>query len=225
MKKIKYSIIFLLILMIIGYATISVSLKLDGNANILGDLDDFKVYISNVVVDGKQDLRFVKNERELFFSMDFLDIGSQHVIKYDVTNASSVFDASLSINCTQGDEYLSVSNEFDVSANLTSKSTRTGTLTLKKLKSNSSEDYFTVNVICTIVASPIEKDSVVDDNVVSPVQPIELQTGDIIDIDGEYFNVISHTEEIVTMLSQYNLGTNYRQSTKANYLSFSNIVH
>ena len=53
MKKFKYSIIFLLIFMIIGYATISVSLKLGGNANILGDLDDFKVYISNVVVNGK----------------------------------------------------------------------------------------------------------------------------------------------------------------------------
>jgi hypothetical protein len=48
-----------------------------------------------------------------------------------------------------------------------------------------------------------------------------VSIGTEIDINGEKFNVISQTEDTVTMFAQYNLGTDYRQSESANSVSFS----
>lgn len=221
MRKMKYVIGVLLLFMLIGYATISVSLSLGGKANVLSDLDDFKVYFSNVLVNGEQDLSLVKSDKELEFEFDLKEIGSTYTITYDVTNASSVFDASLSINCTNGDDILSVVNEFDTST-LAAKTTRTGNLTLKKLKPNLNTTTTTYSVSCSIKASAISRDSNASGDIPGPIQHVSIDVGDVISIAGENFNVISQTEDTVTMLAQYNLGTNYRQSETENLVSFSN---
>ena len=51
-----------------------------------------------------------------------------------------------------------------------------------------------------------------------------LAVGDEIHISGEKFNVISQDDDTVTMLAKYNLGTNYRQSITANYVTFSDNI-
>jgi hypothetical protein len=48
-----------------------------------------------------------------------------------------------------------------------------------------------------------------------------IPIGTEIDLNGEKFNVISQKDHIVTMLAQYNLGTDYKQTTEANHVSFS----
>ena len=212
MRKMKYAIIFLMLFMVIGYAAVSVSLSITGNANVISDLDDFNVYFSDVKTNDKQDLRLVKNDKELVFEVTLNDLGDVYKISYDVTNGSKLFDASLSINCTNGNEYLGVLNEFDTST-LPSLTTRTGNLTLTKTQTNSEENQKHFTVTCTIVASPIGKETIGSGTVINPVKPIELEIGDVIGIDGEYFNIISQTDTTVTMLAQYNLGTDYKQST------------
>ena len=221
MNKIKYVIGILLLFMVIGFATVTVTLSINGNAKILSDLDQFKVYFSDVKLNGSQDLSLVKSENELQFYFSFTGIGTTQVISYDVTNASKIFDASLNISCTSGDEYFSVVNVFDTSTNLEALGTRTGTLTMKKLKSISSDSDKDYSVTCTIDATPIERDSEAGGSIISPVQPIQLYTGNVISIDGENFNVISQTDTTVTMLAQYNLGTDYRQSTISNEIMFA----
>jgi hypothetical protein len=206
--------------MVIGYATVSVSLSITGNANVISDLDDFNVYFSNVLVNESQDLRLVKSDKELVFNITLNDLGDVYKISYDVTNGSKLFDASLSINCTNGNEYLGVLNEFDTS-NLSALSTRTGNLTLTKIQTNSEENQKHFTVTCTIVASPIGKETIGSGTVINPVKPIELEIGDVIGIDGEKFNIISQTDTTVTMLAQYNIGTDYRQSTTENWVVFS----
>ncbi len=212
MRRLKYLICFILLFLLIGFATVSISLGINGNVNVLSDLDDFNVYFSNVLVNGEQDLLLVKNERKLEFEFDLREIGSTYTITYDVTNASSVFDASLSINCTNGDDLLSVVNVFDIST-LAAKTTRTGNLTLKKLKPNLNATTTTYSVSCSIRASAISRDSNASGDVSAPLQPVVIKTGDVISIAGENFNVISQTEDTVTMLAQYGLGTNYRQNS------------
>ena len=49
-----------------------------------------------------------------------------------------------------------------------------------------------------------------------------IPIGSEININGEKFNIINQTDDTVTMLAKYNLGTNYRQNTTANKVSFSN---
>ena len=48
-----------------------------------------------------------------------------------------------------------------------------------------------------------------------------LSIGDEVHIAGEKFNVISQTDDEITMLAKYNLGTDYRQSTTTNASPFS----
>ena len=48
-----------------------------------------------------------------------------------------------------------------------------------------------------------------------------LSIGDEVHIAGEKFNVISQTDDEITMLAKYNLGTDYRQSTTVNNVTFS----
>lgn len=45
--------------------------------------------------------------------------------------------------------------------------------------------------------------------------------GDVVTIGDEHFNVISDNGTTVSMLAKYNLGTDYRQSSTKNYVSFS----
>ena len=168
MRKMKYAIIFLMLFMVIGYATVSVSLSINGNANVVSDLDDFNVYFSNVLVNEKENWTIVENEKELVFDVTLNDIGDIYKITYDVTNGSKLFDASLSINCSSGNEYLGVLNEFDTS-NLPSLTTRTGNLTLTKTKTNSQTDDRHFTVTCTIVASPVGRDTIGNGNIVMPV--------------------------------------------------------
>ena len=156
MNKIKYVIGILLLFMVIGFATVTVTLSINGNAKILSDLDQFKVYFSDVKLNGSQDLSLVKSETKLEFELEMSTIGTNEIIKYDVTNASTMFDANITISCTDGDEYLSVINEFDTS-NLLASTTRTGILTLKKLKSNASELDKNYMITCNIIASPVER--------------------------------------------------------------------
>ena len=63
--------------------------------------------------------------------------------------------------------------------------------------------------------------NVVLGNMVEEIKDEDLTIGDEVEINGEYFNVVSQTEDTVTLLPQYNLSTDYRQSTTANNVTFS----
>ena len=49
-----------------------------------------------------------------------------------------------------------------------------------------------------------------------------MSLGDTFHYGNEIFNVTDYSFSSVTMLAQNNLGTNYRQSPTANYVTFSN---
>ena len=221
MRKMKYVIILLLFFVMIGYAAISVSLSINGNATVASDIEDFKVYFSDVLVNDVQSLNLVKSDNELTFIVTLNEINEVYKIEYDVTNGSKLFDAALTMNCTQGNSYLAITNEFDTS-DLTALSTRSGVLTLKKTQTNSLDYDRHYTVTCTIVSTPISRDSVGSGSAVTPLKPFDFEVGDIININGEKFNVISFTDDTVTMLAQYNLGIDYRQSTVLNAVTFSN---
>lgn len=219
MRKMKYVIGIFLLFMVIGFATVTVSLSLSGNARLTGDIGDFKVYFSDVKMNDEQNLRLVKSETEIMFDVLLQEIGTTYKISYDVTNASSMFDANLSVSCTQGDEYVSVINDFD-SSTLPALTTRTGDLTIKKLKAYGSDTNKDYTITCSIVASPVERDSQASGEVSIPATQI-VRIGDVISLAGENFNVIGIDDTSVTLFARYNLGTNYRQTEDKNYVSFS----
>ena len=151
MKALKKEILFILLFMVIGYAAISTSLSLGGSATVASDYSDYQVYFSKVLINGVEDLTVVKSDKIIQFDVYLDEPGDEYSVTYDVTNGSKYFDASISMTCTGGDEKIGVSNSFDTS-NMSARSTRTGTLIVKKLKSNSAHSDTVYSITCSIVA-------------------------------------------------------------------------
>ena len=202
MRKTKYFIILVLLFICIGFASLSVTLSINGKANVISDLDDFKVYFSDVIVNGEQDLSLVKSDKELVFNALMKNVGDEYKIEYQVTNGSSVFDAALNVTCTQGDQLLSITNQFDTSTNLNAKSSRQGTLTLKKALTNVNEidDYYPIS--CKITASAVDRTSSDNGNIVGPLNAYKYAVGTEIELSGVKFNVISVDGDSLSLLSQ-----------------------
>jgi len=219
MKKTKYLIGFLLLFMIVGFAAISVTLSIRGTTTVASTLDDFKVYFSNVLIDGEQDFSVVRNETELYFDILIEEVGDTHNIVYDVTNGSKYYDAQLSINCTTSNEYLNIVNNIDTSTNLLSKETRQGTLSLTKIKTIASDTTQENIISCKLTATPVERNSIDNTTPAIPVDPYYI--GREISIGEEKFNVISEQEDTITMLAKYSLNEFNKQSKEALWLEFS----
>ncbi len=158
MRKIKLIIPIVLLFMVIGFAIITTSLSLNADMELLGDLDDFAIYYSRAVVNGQVDPSIIVSSTELDFGAALKEVGTPYVIEYDITNASSSFDAEIEMTCTGSAEYFEVSNVFDNSIPLEARQTRTGTLTLKKIKTLAG-DAINSTVSCSVVATPVERNS------------------------------------------------------------------
>ena len=117
-----------LVLMVVGFATVSTSLSINGIANVYNELDGYDVYFSDVRVDGVQDWTTVDNKTVLTFTPDFDD--GDYVLEYDVTNASEQYDSNVNVTCVSDNNNLVLNNQFDSSTILKSHDTRTGSLTV-----------------------------------------------------------------------------------------------
>ena len=133
MRKIKFIIPLLILFLTIGFAAVNFSLSINGDTEITGNLDNFNVYFSRALVNGEDNNSIVSSKTQLDFSGIIDKVGNTYTIEYDVTNASTLFDAEVIVKCSPSSEYLLVQNTFDTS-NLSALETRTGTLLLKKLK-------------------------------------------------------------------------------------------
>ena len=219
--KNRNSIFLVVLLLVIGYASVSTTLYIDGSTNINANQGDFNVYYSDALVNGVRDLSVVESETVITFKTNLQTLGEKYILDYDVTNGSKNYDAEVTMECTQGNEYLTVTNEFDDETVLESLKTRRGKLTLELTKSYSSETDMDITIACTINANAVERNTLNDGDVAESLKN-NYSIGRLIVIGDERFNIISETEDTVTMLAQYNLGTNYRQSTSQTGVSFAN---
>ena len=206
--------------MTIGFAAISTSLSVTGKTTVATTIDDFKVYFSDVKVNGVQDLSLVENETVLNFDFYIEEVGTSFTIDYNVTNGLKYYDASLSMSCTNGNNYLSIVNTFDTSTNLVAKQTRSGSLVMKKIKSIAKDEVTSNRVVCTLTASPVERTTINNDEAVMPVS--KYAVGREITIGEEKFNIISDNGDTVSMLAQYNIGEDNKQTELFNPVSFAN---
>lgn len=157
-------------LMAVGFAAISTTLIINGTAKLVENTNDFDVYYSDALVNGVQDLSVINSANEIVFNTTFSTPGEKYVLDYDVTNGSKNYDAELTMVCTGGNEYLSVTNEFDDVDPLVALDTRAGKLTIEMLKSYLGDDL-EVTIECSISASAVERDSLAEEEVevVDPV--------------------------------------------------------
>ena len=161
MKR-KKSVLLVVLLMAVGFAAVSTTLYINGQTKINANQDDFNVYYSDALVNGVQDLSVITDDTQITFTTSLKTLGEKYVLDYDVTNGSKNYDAKLAMECSAGNDYLTVTNEFDTSTNLSSLATRSGKLTLELQKSYAGEEDMDVTITCEIDADAVERDNLGD---------------------------------------------------------------
>ena len=222
MRYIKFILPILIIFLTIGFAATNVTLSISGDAYIASDLDDFDVYISSIQLAGVEDLSLLKSSTEFEFVVNEID--DEVMVSYEVTNASSKFDADIDVVC-EYDFDISGSlnyyeNSFDVDTLLEARTYRNGYIYVT-INSPVPKDGYLVS--CKVEATPIERTEYGEGEVPEQSDPA-YAIGTEITINKEKFNVISDNGNTVTMLAQYNLiysSSNYIQSNTANTVAFS----
>ena len=160
----KKGIIIALILMSIGFALVTATLTINGVINLGFNKDDYDIYFSKAIVDGKDKSREVIDEKTrkkiTYETGELKTIGERSVLEFEVTNNSRQYDATVEIECVpknqeKFDEYVTIKSEMPVDI-IKAQSREKGTVTVELIKSSieSISEEFT----CTITATATERD-------------------------------------------------------------------
>ena len=164
MKK-KSMLIVAILLMSIGFAAISTTLIINGNANVSENNEDFSVIFTAASIDGKDVYSSVVDETKktiTFTTSELKTLNQTSVLNYEVTNNSSNYDAEVKVTCVPKEgttaKYTSIKNKLDNDATVVkAKETLNGTLTVtlnKVATENVTEEY-----VCTLTFNAVERDT------------------------------------------------------------------
>ncbi len=226
----KRNVILLVLLLAIGFAAVSTTLVLNGSLNIASNNEDFDVYFSNAIENEIENKKLIKDDTHLEFNKDMSLVGEKYILDYDVTNGSRNYDANITISCTESNEYLKITNEFDTTSNLLSTETRRGKLTIEVLKpyvGTSEENTKDISITCEITGTAVERDTLGEGTPNPKVEQCsidnptvyengvwkyrdndcsgDLTNGDLITLGTESFYVYDIEGDNVKALAQYNL--------------------
>ena len=165
MKK-KSMLIVAIILMSIGFAAISTTLIINGNAKVSENNEDFSVIFTAASIDGKDVYSTAVDETKktiTFTTSELKTLNQTSILTYEVTSNSSNYDANVTVTCVPKEgttaKYTSIKNKLDNDATVVkAKSSVNGTLTvtLDKVATESvTEEY-----VCTLTFNAVERDTI-----------------------------------------------------------------
>ena len=151
MKK-RSAILVAIILMSIGFAAVSTTLIINGNAKVRENEEHFSVIFTAASLDGKDVYsEVVDDTRKIitFETSELKTLNQTSVLTYEVTNNSSNYDANVTITCVPKTgttaKYTSIKNELANDATIVkAKESVNGTLTVtlnKTATEEVSEEY------------------------------------------------------------------------------------
>ena len=151
MKK-KSVIIIAIILMSIGFAVVSTTLIINGNANISENENDFSVIFTAASLDENDVYSTTVDETKkiiTFTTSELKTLNQTSILIYEVTNNSSQYDAEVNVICVPKDgttaKYTSIKNKLENDTIVVkAKSSVNGTLTItlnKTATEEVSEEY------------------------------------------------------------------------------------
>ena len=164
MKK-KSMLIIAILLMSIGFAAISTTLIINGNAKVSENNEDFSVIFTAASLDGKNVYNSVIDDTKkiiTFTTSELKTLNQTSVLTYEVTNNSSNYDANVSVTCVPKEgttaKYTSIKNKLENDATVVkAKETLNGTLTVtldKVATENVTEEY-----TCKLEFNAVERDT------------------------------------------------------------------
>ena len=165
MKK-KSMLIVAILLMSIGFAAVSTTLIINGNANVSENQDDFSVIFTAATLDGKDVYSSVVDDTKKiinFTTSDLKTLNQTSILNYEVTNNSSNYDANVNVTCVPKEgtiaKYTSIKNKLENEATVVkAKSSVNGTLTvtLDKVATESVTEEYT----CKLEFNAVERDTI-----------------------------------------------------------------
>ena len=164
MKK-KSMLIVAILLMSIGFAAISTTLIINGNAKVSENNEDFSVIFTAASIDGKDVYTTAVDDTKkiiTFETSELKTLNQTSILTYEVTNNSSNYDAKVNVTCVPKEgttaKYTSIKNKLDNDATVVkAKETLNGTLTVtlnKTATENVTEEY-----TCKLEFNAVERDT------------------------------------------------------------------
>ena len=170
MKK-KSAIIIAIILMSIGFASISTTLILNGNAKVSENNEDFSVIFTAASIDGKDVYATAVDDTKkiiTFETSELKTLNQTSILTYEVTNNSSQYDAEVTVTCVPKTgttaKYTGIKNKLENDATVVkAKNSVNGTLTVtlnKTATEEVSEEY-----TCKLEFNAVERNSIGIDSI------------------------------------------------------------
>ena len=166
----KRNVIILVVMLIVGFASITSTLVIRGNLNI-GYNENFSssiVYTRAELPNGEVEIN--QNEKNIDFTTEKLEnVNQTTILEFDVTNKSRNYDASVTINCGLKEDFKSFSEYLDIDMSLespfelVSSETKTGYLIIKLKKAYNEEMETRIEMSCELVAEPLERETLGDE--------------------------------------------------------------
>ena len=173
MKK-KSMLIVAAILMSIGFAAISTTLIINGNANVSENNEDFSVIFTAASIDGNDVYSTAVDETKktiTFTTSELKTLGQTSILTYVITNNSSNYDANVAVTCVPKTgttaKYTSIKNKLENDATVVKAKTSvngTLTVTLDKVATESVTEEYT----CKLEFNAVERDKL-GNNIPTPV--------------------------------------------------------
>lgn len=226
MKNLKQEILIIILFMTIGIAAVTSNIVLSGSTTISNNPDDFLVYFSNYTDFGNESRNnytdanvTIQSSNKITFSGTLDTVGETIAIDVDIANASKNYDANINLSCNTNSEYIDV--VFGKTSNIIpSRGYINAGFEARLKKSYTGEEEINAEITCTFTATPVEKTTISNNTVQEPLSRTYF-VGEEITIGTEKFNVISEDNSTVKLFAQYKLGTDYRQTTTENIVTFS----
>ena len=173
MKK-KSMLIIAILLMSIGFAAISTTLIINGNAKVSENNEDFSVIFTAASLDGKNVYSTAVDDTKkaiTFTTSELKTLNQTSILTYEVTNNSSNYDANVIVTCVPKTgttaKYTSIKNKLENDATVVkAKESLNGTLTVTLDKT--STESVTEEYTCKLEFNAVERDAL-GENIPDPV--------------------------------------------------------
>ena len=188
----KSNVIFLVLLLVIGFASVSTSLMINGTIGLGIKKDDFDVIFTSATLDGEKSENATISEDKksiTFTSKRLRELNESVRLDYKVKNTSTQYGANVTINCNNyGNEYIEITGEFDGKSiplenpiEMAAQEIKNGFIKAEIVKVYGGEDD-SISLTCTIVANATSKDKVTEyipdvyqDDVLNGADPVLVE--------------------------------------------------
>ncbi len=161
-------LLFLIILLVIGFATVSTTLVLNGVTLIGSNEQDFQIFFSEAILDdADKSNSIIKDNKQIidFETNELSLVGDVSTLDYEVTNNSRQYDAEVEINCVaKSPEILDyVDLEYSIEKEIIPAKERTrGKVKATLKKPYTGDEEFDKTLACSIETNALEKENAND---------------------------------------------------------------